>query len=503
MVHVIKDRYEVIESLGVGGEARVVKALDRQHGRTVALKIRAAGDDHTREDLLGEARTLLALPPHAALPLVREDFFDGDRYIVAMDWVDGTDLATLLRDRGHPGLAPSSVLAYLAQAAEALTHLHTQQPPVVHGDVKPDNLILTKGGRIKLVDFGMSSAPNAIRRRSGTPGFRAPEIAADGEPSPATDIYALAATAFALLTGAPPSGVLPSWDGIDRAQAEQLERGIRRGLATDPSRRPATPGEFVELLRSGWSTLPTGVVTLLLSNIEGSASLWERDPSAMADALVRHDELMTEHVEARGGRLLKSLREGESTFSVFNSAAGALAGAVAATRALAQETWPGSLQIAVRFAIHTGEVHQRDGDYFGQTVNLAVRVRDQADGGQIFLSTATRDLVAPRLPAGCELVDLGPYRLKGVSAPEHLHAVRGPGLTTPLPAGECPYRGLPAFDVTDRRFFFGREDVISDLAGRLRPGRLLAVVGASGSGKSSVLRAGVVAAVLAGEFDRI
>src|SRR5215213_4806779 len=177
MVHVIKDRYEVIENLGLGGEARVVKALDRQHGRTVALKIRAAGDDHTREDLLGEARTLLALPPHAALPLVREDFFDGDRYVVAMDWVDGTDLATLLRDRGHPGLAPSSVLAYLAQAAEALTHLHTQRPPVVHGDVKPDNLILTKGGRIKLVDFGMSSAPNAIRRRSGTPGFRAPEIA--------------------------------------------------------------------------------------------------------------------------------------------------------------------------------------------------------------------------------------------------------------------------------------------------------------------------------------
>ena len=112
-----------------------------------------------------------------------------------------------------------------------------------------------------------------------------------------------------------------------------------------------------------------------------------------------------------------------------------------------------------------------------------------------------RDLVAPRLPAGCELVDLGPYRLKGVSAPEHLHAVRGPGLTTPLAGGECPYRGLLAFEPADRRFFFGREDVVSDLARRLRPGRLLAVVGASGSGKSSVLRAGVVAAVLAGEVD--
>ena len=122
----IKDRYEVLETLGAGGEGHVVKALDRQHDRFVALKIREVRDERLRDELLNEARILLAVPPHPALPLVREDFFDGDRYIVAMDWVDGTDLATLLRDRGRPGLAPSSVLAYLAQGAEALTHLHSQ-----------------------------------------------------------------------------------------------------------------------------------------------------------------------------------------------------------------------------------------------------------------------------------------------------------------------------------------------------------------------------------------
>ena len=174
MLTLFRERYEVLGTLGAGGEARVVKALDRQHDRFVALKIRMAGDALARQDLLGEARVLLALPPHPALPLVREDFFDGDDYVVAMDWVDGTDLATLLGDRGRPGLAASSVLAYLAQAAEALTHLHSQSPPVIHGDVKPANLILTRGGRVKLVDFGLSSAPGAPWRRAGTPGYRAP-----------------------------------------------------------------------------------------------------------------------------------------------------------------------------------------------------------------------------------------------------------------------------------------------------------------------------------------
>ena len=117
MLTLFRERYEVLGTLGAGGEARVVKALDRQHDRVVALKIRPAGDDAVREDLLSEARVLLSLPPHPALPLVREDFFDRDDYVVAMDWVDGTDLATLLGDRGRPGLAASSVLAYLAQAA--------------------------------------------------------------------------------------------------------------------------------------------------------------------------------------------------------------------------------------------------------------------------------------------------------------------------------------------------------------------------------------------------
>jgi serine/threonine protein kinase len=319
MARLINERYEIVKLLGVGGEGRVVKALDRRHDRLVTLKIRPIREDQAREELLSEARILLAVPPHPGLPLVREDFFDGSDYVLAMDWVDGTDLATLLRERGRPGLAPSSVLAYLSQTAEALTHLHSQVPPVIHGDVKPANLILTTGGRVKLVDFGISSAPNALRRRLGTPGYRAPELAADGAPSRASDIYALAATAFALLTGSAPAGVLPAWEGIDPAQAEQFEVAIRLGMATNPARRPTTPGELVERLRAGWAeALPTGVITFCLSDIEGSPALWDAHPAAMAEALVRHDELIADcavgGAVARGsadrGSLRRSHRRG-------------------------------------------------------------------------------------------------------------------------------------------------------------------------------------------------
>src|SRR5262245_36177228 len=249
MSELLKGRYELLETLGRGGEGRVVKALDHQHDRVVALKIRRVRDDADRDDLLAEARVLLELPPHPALPLLREDFFEGDSYVIAMDFVDGIDLARLLAERGEPGLSPSSVLSYLADAADALTHLHTQRPPVLHGDIKPSNLILTRGGRVRLVDFGLSSIPGSGRRRAGTP-----ELANDEAPSRASDIYALAATAFTLFTGAPPAGVLPEWEGIDAAEARELERALRLGLAIDPVRRPATPGELVERLEAGWAT---------------------------------------------------------------------------------------------------------------------------------------------------------------------------------------------------------------------------------------------------------
>jgi serine/threonine protein kinase len=212
----LRERYEPLEVVGKGGEGEVLRARDHLHGREVALKVRHVADEALRAHLLSEARILLSLSPHPGLPLVREDFFVDERYVIAMDWIEGTDLEALLEVEGSPGLDPARAIGYLEQAAEALEHLHAHDPPVVHGDVKPANLILTSSGRIVLVDFGLSSTPTDDSRRAGTAGYVAPEVAAGARPSAASDVFSLAATALALLTGERPAGGAPSWGAIER-----------------------------------------------------------------------------------------------------------------------------------------------------------------------------------------------------------------------------------------------------------------------------------------------
>src|SRR4051794_12701108 len=441
----IRDRYEAIDVLGRGGQGEVWKALDHQHGRVVALKMRPIADGEHRDRILAEARILLSLRPHPSLPLVREDFFWDDGYVLVMDWVEGTDMGALLLETGDPGLPVSSVLAWLNQAAAGLDHLHAQG--VVHGDVKPANLVLTPEGRVVLVDFGISRHRDDRGQLSiGSPGYAAPESSA-GELSSASDVYGLAATAVALLTGAPPTGGRPEWEGVPNAAA--IQRAIRRGLATNPTRRPRSAAELVERLQAHlFLDLPTGVVTFLLTDIEGSTVRWEDDPDEMADLIAEHDGLVADAVESSGGRLLKTRGEGDSTFSVFTRASDASSAAVAAQRELRSATG-----LSVRMAIHTGEAETRDGDYFGRTVNRASRLRSVARGGQILLSSAAADLVVDALPDSCGLVDLGFHELRDLARGEQVFALSHPALEpvdqpiviavdptppTPQPAGRGP-----------------------------------------------------------------
>jgi class 3 adenylate cyclase/predicted Ser/Thr protein kinase len=422
----IRDRYEPLDVLGRGAQGEVWKALDRQHGRVVALKIRSAPDEQRRDELLAEARLLLMLRPHPNLPLVREDFFWTDRYVLVMDWVDGSDLGTVLLDTGDPGLPVSSVLGWLREAARAIDHLHAQG--VVHGDVKPANLVLTHDGNVVLVDFGISKQPpTGVVRAVGSPDYEAPEVAREGL-RPAADVYGLAATAVALLTGAPPGGRPSDWEGVPNATA--IDRAVRRGLDTDPARRPRTASELVERLQAHLTLdLPTGVVTFLLTDIAGSTVRWETEPDVMSDLIARHDNVMADTVEASGGRLLKTRGEGDSTFSVFTRASNAVHAALAAQRSLRQST-----DLSVRMAIHTGEAETRDGDYFGRTVNRAARLRGIADGGQVLLSSAAADLVVDALPDSASLIDIGFRELRDLARGEQVFALAHRDLELPSEA---------------------------------------------------------------------
>jgi WD40 repeat protein/energy-coupling factor transporter ATP-binding protein EcfA2 len=233
-----------------------------------------------------------------------------------------------------------------------------------------------------------------------------------------------------------------------------------------------------------------------MTDIEGSTRLWATHPDEMAAAVLRHETLLTEIVEAHGGWLVRTMGEGDSTVSVFESARAALAAAVAMATAISAEPWQAEAPIRIRIGLNTGDVQLVAGQYQGPGVNLAARVRGEADAGEILLSSVTAELVEPSLPAELSLIDLGPHTLKGISGRQVLKALSGPGFSS-VPTAEPPYRGLLAFGPDDRHLYFGREKTVAEVIARIADGGLLAVVGASGSGKSSLLRAGVLAAVSA------
>ena len=250
---VLRDRYQTLEVIGRGGQGSVVRALDRVHDRIVAVKIRPCRPGAARSEVLGEAGVLLGVRPHPLLPLVREDFFDGDRYCVVMDWVDGTDLGVHLAKLEGSGLPLDEVLDLLGQVATALDHLHGHDPPVIHGDVKPANVVRTDDGRAVLVDFGIAGGRDVDSGQHlayGTTGYTCPETGSGAGLSVAADVFSLAATAFALLTGGPPAaGQRVPWTAIAGDRARTVELALRQGLAFDPSRRPPSAGALVEALR--------------------------------------------------------------------------------------------------------------------------------------------------------------------------------------------------------------------------------------------------------------
>jgi predicted ATPase/class 3 adenylate cyclase len=239
-------------------------------------------------------------------------------------------------------------------------------------------------------------------------------------------------------------------------------------------------------------------IAFMLTDVEGSTRLWERDSTSMAAAMARLDEIIAQTAVAHGGQTVRERGEGDSSFNVFTSPSRAVAAAVALQRALAGERWPDSTPIRVRLAVHVGEAQFRDGDYYGSAVNRCARLRALAHGGQAVISAAARALVADQLADGTWLLDLGSHRLKDLAAPERIYQVCHADLQRDFPQ----LRGLDALPNNlpiQLTTFIGRDAELATVSDLLRSERLVTLTGAGGCGKTRL--ALEVAAAACGDYD--
>lgn len=294
---VLRNRYQVLELVGQGGMGAVYRAGDlRLEGRICAIKevLPALSESASEEELAQiaeqfrmEASTLARLD-HPNLPKVSDYFADSEREYLVMDFVEGRDLYELLQEaqRQNEFLDEAQVMGWAAQLLDALDYMHGQDPPVVHRDIKPSNIKLTPRGAIKLVDFGLvkvlqsnDSRTVTVVQGRGTVAYTPLEqYGGDtGFTDTRSDIYALGATLYHLLTGQPPvdakerflrPGALSAMRQLNPNVSPRCERAIFQSLAMHPSERPATAREFRELLLGTAVNVRPISTSVILPNLE-------------------------------------------------------------------------------------------------------------------------------------------------------------------------------------------------------------------------------------------
>ncbi len=229
--------------------------------------------------------------------------------------------------------------------------------------------------------------------------------------------------------------------------------------------------------------LPTGTVTFLRTDIEGSMRLIRELGAAWDGVNVTHMGIIRSAIDAHAGIPVRT--EGDAMFAVFPEARAAVSAAIAAQRAIVAHEWPDGAAVNVRMGLHSGEAYLSGDDYGGFEVNRAARIAAAGHGGQIVLSDTTRALVADALSDGVAIRDLGMHALRDVPNPERLFQLDAPGLRSEFPAlrtttgtiGDLPSR------LTS---FIGRDAELDELAGLLAERRLITLTGPGGIGKTSL-----------------
>ena len=258
----VHNRYQIASLLGQGGMGAVYRAWDTILDVPVAIKENVMATPASARQFQREGKMMARLR-HPNLPRVTDHFVtpDGAQYLV-MDYVEGEDLRQMLRRVGP--LHEAWVLAWIERVCDALSYLHSQQPPIIHRDIKPSNIKITPRGEVFLVDFGIAKVGDArFRTTTGaagvTPGFSPPEQYGAGGTDARSDIYALGATLYALLTGrAPPDSVqrsiqeaaLPPPQTLRPDLSPAVVSALGAALQTRPTNRPQTVAAFRALLRA-------------------------------------------------------------------------------------------------------------------------------------------------------------------------------------------------------------------------------------------------------------
>ena len=230
---------------------------------------------------------------------------------------------------------------------------------------------------------------------------------------------------------------------------------------------------------------PSGTITFLFTDIEGSTRLWEQYPDGMTAALERHDAILRVAIEESSGHVVKTT--GDGMMAVFERAVDAVTASLAAQRELAMEPWAETGPLRARMGLHAGQAEQRAGDYFGPAVNRTARIMAAGHGGQVLLSASAGVLAQEGLPSGASLLDLGEHRLKDLGRPERVFQLVHPDLASgfpPLATVRPPGANLPA-RVGE---LVGRQTELQQIKARLGDAsvRLLTLVGPGGTGKTTL-----------------